>query len=116
MGCSSCGKRALSNLVKAAKSQPDKVRWFKDGVTGIAKCLGHKTTHSDEQISHNREVCRNCEFSTKNSQGKLTMSSQCMAPDPNNNNAPCGCFIICKTQNDQCPLGKWTQLTIKNNE
>lgn len=100
-----------ANLVKAAASQPDIVKWFKDGVNGLIKCAGNISIYTDEQIQKNRDACRECPHSTK-TDGKLTMQSQCMAPDPNKNGAACGCIILCKTQTDKCPLGKWATLTI----
>lgn len=126
MGCSSCGKNKSNlvnrtigvgrNFIKAAQSQPDKINWFKDGVSGLIKCLNHKTIYTDDIISLNREACRNCEFSTKDNDQDLNTTSQCMAPDPAQDNAPCGCFILCKTQSDVCPLNKWTHLTIDKQE
>lgn len=122
MGCNSCQKkksvvssavRAGRNLINAGKKQPDKLHWFKDGVSGLLKCFQHKTIYTDSQIQQNRDVCRKCEFATKDDNGELTLSSQCMAPDPNNNNAPCGCFILCKSQSGQCDLKKWVHLTVK---
>lgn len=121
MGCSSCGgnrknlaQRAIQpikNLGKAWSEQPDKVKWFKDGATGILKCLDGQTAYTDGDIIANRNICRNCEFSTKTN-GKLTATSQCMAIDPETN-APCACIITCKTQVGACPLNKWVHLTIK---
>lgn len=117
MGCN-CGKSAAkkimavgSNIVKAAASQPDIIQWFKDGVSGIVKCIGGISIYTDEQIQHNRNICRGCIHSTK-TDGKLTAQSQCMAPDPLKNGAACGCIILCKTQTDKCPLGKWASLTV----
>lgn len=121
MGCSSCGgnrknaiQRAIQpvkNFGKALVEQPDKVKWFKDGVTGILKCLDGQTLYSDGDIIENRNVCRGCEFSSK-IDGKLTATSQCMAIDPETH-APCACIITCKTQTGACPLNKWVHLTIK---
>ena len=117
MACSSCGNKvkrviqSTTNLVKAAIAQPDAIKWFKDGVTGLIKCIGHDTPYTDEQVINNREVCRGCPHASK-TDGKMTVNSQCMAPDPTKNGAPCGCFIICKTQVGACPLGKWTQITV----
>ena len=124
MACGSCGGNKLSrsvkevgkavsagsNLLKAAVQQPDAVKWFKDGVTGLLKCLEGVTIYSDKEIIANRDVCRACEFSTK-TDGKLTASSQCTATDPKTG-APCMCFVLCKTQVDVCPLGKFTNLTV----
>lgn len=101
----------LANLVKAMGSQSNKLLWFKDGVTGLAKCFANSTKYTDEQIKENRDKCRGCEYSTKEN-GKLTTMSQCMAPDPMRNGAACGCFILCKTQTGTCPKEKWTHLTI----
>lgn len=118
MGCG-CNKRVkkiantIGNLAMAAIKQPDIVEWFKDGITGIVKCMGG-SSYSDEQLVQNRNACRECPHSTK-TDGKLTMQSQCMAPDPAKSGAPCGCIIMCKTQVGTCPLGKWTQITINNN-
>jgi hypothetical protein len=120
MGCGCGGKKvkeaakqvvaATKNLVKASIEQPDKIRWFKDGLTGILKCIDGQTLYSDEVIVQNRNICRECEFSSK-TDGKLTATSQCMAVDPETG-APCGCFIICKTQTGKCPVEKWANLTI----
>jgi hypothetical protein len=117
MGCN-CGNKKKPNVFSKAKNivdnltqsfveQPDKLKWFKSGVNGILKCVGEKVIYIDEEIQKNRDICRGCEFATK-TDGKLTKTSQCMGPDPNKNGAPCGCFILCKTQVDpRCPLGKW---------
>lgn len=132
MGCSGC-KRSINsnpnapaplttassiggvmkNLGAAAVSNPNAFRWFRDGITGIVKCVLGQQAYSDADIVKNRDVCRNCEFATKDGNGKLTNQSQCMRPDPEKNNAPCGCFITCKTQVGSCD--KWTTLTINNN-
>lgn len=110
MGCSSCTK----NLKKAFSAQPERLSWFLDGITGLYKCLTQDVEYSKEQISANRDVCRNCEYSTKNKNGNIFVHSQCMAIDPKTN-APCGCFILCKTQVGECPLGKWVTLTVEKN-
>lgn len=125
MGCGSCGggpkpsfrehiltQKVGSNLVSAFKQQEHKLAWFLDGASKIKKCLTGTQKYTDEGIIANREVCRNCEWATKNADGELNIKSQCMAPDPAKNNAACGCFILCKTQTDVCPLGKFTSLTI----
>lgn len=127
MGCSSCSKNkeqakpvlgsplnnitgVAKNLSAAATSNPDVFRWFRDGLSGIVKCVLGQQRYSDADIVKNRDVCRGCEYSTKTEDGKLTVQSQCMRPDPTKNNAPCGCFITCKTQVGECD--KWTTLTI----
>ena len=121
MACGGCGgskktnfaekaTNVVKNLAKAVVQQPNTIKWFKDGVTGIIKCIEGKTLYSDEQIVKQRDVCRECENSTK-IDGKLTGTSQCMAVDPETG-APCACFIICKTQTGTCPLNKWANLTI----
>jgi hypothetical protein len=101
-----------SNFIKAVKTQPNKLKWFKDGVKGILKCIGHIQIYDDLGVQNNRDVCRLCDQSSKPN-GKLTAASQCMAIDPETN-APCACFILCKTQSGKCPIGKWTSLTINN--
>ena len=121
MACNSCGqaqfipsrtpqKSVVKNLFDAASQQPDKIKWFKDGVTGIFKCLVGDVKYSDANIISNRDICRQCPHSTK-TDGKLTKKSQCAAIDPKTN-APCMCIILCKTQSGDCPLKKWTPLTI----
>lgn len=137
MGCSSCGgnnypkptfpglaqeapkaiikpKSMAGNFVEAASQQPNKFKWFRDGITGIVKCLTGNSIYSDEDIVKNRDVCRGCEHSTKQD-GKMNIKSQCMAVDPATN-APCACPIVCKTQSGKCPLNKWVHitLTVKN--
>lgn len=101
----------VANMTKVVQEQPDKIKWFKDGITGLFKCITGDTKYTDAEIIINREACRTCEYSTK-VDGKLTKKSQCMAPNPENNNAPCGCFILCKTQTGPCPLNKFVNLTI----
>ena len=118
MGCNTCGgnknkNNPVSNLIQAAKQQPDKIKWFKDGINGLMKCMDQQTSYTDEEIKANRKTCAECPYSTKNSEGKLTATSQCMAIDPETK-APCACFIICKTQSGKCPIGKWTSLTIND--
>lgn len=102
----------VQNLITAAKSQKQPFKWFRDGLNGIIKCLNSETIYSDEDIQKNRDACRECEFSTKNEKGDLNMKSQCMGPDPKLNNAPCGCFLLCKTQSGHCPLNKWSTTPI----
>jgi hypothetical protein len=102
----------IANIISAGLSQKNKLSWFIEGVTGLKKCITNDKDYSKEQIEINREACKNCEFSTK-SEGKVTTSSQCMAPDPAKDNKPCGCFILCKTQVGKCPLNKWIDITIK---
>lgn len=104
-------KSVLNNLIKAAKEQPNKIEWFIEGLTGLVKCATNDKSYSDEDIKKNRDVCRTCEHSTKKD-GKLTSSSQCMAPNPEKGGAPCGCNVSCKSQTGKCPLEKWTHLTI----
>lgn len=135
MGCTSCGgnkherptfsdlkrkggpkatiisKGLVSNLVEAGKKQPDRFKWFRDGVSGIVKCLTGHSLYSDDDIIKNRDICRECEHSTK-TDGKINIKSQCMAPDSEKDNAPCGCPIVCKTQTGKCPLNKWTHITV----
>lgn len=101
----------FNNLQKAASSQQSLFKWFKDGVSGIVKCVTNNVSYSDEQIKSNRDVCRQCKDSTKDQNGQLTLKSQCMAVNPADGQV-CGCFIVCKTQTDKCPLGKWTDITI----
>jgi len=103
-------KHVAHNLLEAFKQQPNKVEWLKEGAMGIAKCITGDKSYSDEDIKKNRDICRNCEFSTKKD-GKMTSASQCSRPDPNKNNAPCNCLLICKTQTGKCD--KWTHLTIE---
>jgi hypothetical protein len=98
------------NLSDAATGNSNVFRWFRDGVSGIVKCVLGQQRYSDADILKNRDTCRTCEYSTKNAEGKLTVQSQCMRPDPNNNNAPCACFITCKSQVGECD--KWVSLTI----
>ena len=142
MGCSSCGgnkkhiagiKQSMSippspinnskisnnpikNLNRAISEQPEKIKWFRDGLSGIIKCFSNITKYSDEDIKKNRDVCRQCEYSSKNTNNELDIKSQCMRPNPEKNNAPCACFIVCKTQVGSCD--KWThvQLTINKKE
>lgn len=102
----------MRSMYEAAISQPNKITWIRDGITGLIKCALGKQDYSDTDIQKNRDVCRDCEFATKNDKGELTNKSQCMAPDPTKNNAPCGCIIMCKTQVGECPKKKWTHLTI----
>lgn len=105
----------VKNIASAAISQSNVFRWFRDGITGLVKCFTGSSLYSDEDIIKNRDVCRECEHSTK-TDDRLTLQSQCMAPDPQQNNAPCGCFITCKTQTGKCPLNKWTTLTISTDK
>ncbi len=104
----------VKNMASAAMKQPDFVKWFVDGATGLLRSLGGQLDYTPEDVLKNRAACKTCEFSTKDERGNSTAHSQCMAPDPNNNNAPCGCFILAKTETGECPLGKWktTKLTI----
>lgn len=120
MGCN-CGRnkpeaienKPLANLKEALVAQPNKVKWFLDGASKLYKAATGETIYSDADITSNRDICRGCEFASKTN-GKLTMTSQCMAIDPETN-APCGCFILAKTQQGVCPLKNWisTPLTIK---
>lgn len=135
MGCPSCGNKSsgldgptinnminppkigpLRNLIEAGGQQTDKFSWFRDGITGIVKCFTGQSKYSDEDIVKNRDVCRKCPHAAIADDGKLTNASQCMAPDPGKNGAPCGCFIVCKTQNGECPINSWTHLTINRDK
>lgn len=110
MGCPSCGQNIVKNLYTAAKAQPNKLKWFADGTTGLIQSVGGIRDYTPEDVQKNRDTCRDCEFSTKNSSGKLNALSQCMAPD--HNGAPCACFILAKSENGDCPKGKYTTLRI----
>ena len=103
----------IMNLTKAGLAQKSPFKWFKDGLSGLIKCLDGDLLYDDDGIKFNRLACKDCEYSTKDDNGNITLKSQCMAPDPKNNGAPCACFITCKTQSDTCPLNKFTTLTIK---
>lgn len=96
----------IQNILTAGIKQPNPVAWFRDAVSGLIKCAKQQQIYTDEDIAKNRASCGNCEHSTK-TESLLTVQSQCMAPDPTRGNAPCGCFIICKTMVDKCPLNKW---------
>lgn len=112
MGCG-CNKnvsgpvQAIGNLVQAANSQPDTIKWFKEGIKGIVKAIGVKSEYSDPDIQLHRDICRKCDHSTKSKDGQLTGFSQCMYPDPEKGGAPCGCFILAKTQAGKCPAKLW---------
>lgn len=101
----------VSNVVKAVKTQSNPLRWFKDGVSGLLKCVTSDVSYSDEQIIANRAACGGCEYATRKN-GEVFPMSQCMAPDPEKGGEVCGCFIMCKTQVGKCPLGRFTDLTI----
>ena len=107
-------KGVVANIIGAGVSQSKPFHWFKDGIKGLIKCMGMKSIYTDEEIQINRDICRDCEHSTKNNEGKLYVYSQCMAPDPKKNGEKCGCFITCKTQVDKCPLEKFVPITINN--
>ena len=113
MGCNCGGNKiqqavaAVSNLGKAAVAQTNVLQWFRDGVSNLVKCLNESQNYTDEDIRLNRQVCKTCEYATL-VDGELATTSQCMAPDPEKNGAPCGCFLVCKTQVGRCPLNKWT--------
>lgn len=116
--CDCNKKNTISNLMDAAKSQVKPFKWFKDGITGLVKCITSESNATVETIKHRRDVCRSCEFVTKSDKGDLITLSQCMAVDPATGQK-CGCFITCKTQleNEKCPLGKWENVTLtRNNE
>lgn len=98
----------IRNLTEAATKQPDRFKWFRDGISGIIKCFTN-AIYSDKDIVNNRNTCSNCEYSSKNDNNKLTIQSQCMRPDPSKNNAPCACFIVCKTQSGYCD--RWVHIT-----
>lgn len=110
-------KNPLKNLINAAKTQNNKIKWFKDGVSGIVKCLTEDIAYTDEDIQKNRDICRECPHSTKGKNNTLTMTSQCMGINPDTGEV-CGCFILCKTQNGECPLSKWStiKITIEKND
>lgn len=115
----------IKNLIKAGSTQPNKLKWLKDGVKGIAKAVAGDTLYTPEEIKVNRDICRLCPFSTKftnpddpkDPEPRLTSRSQCMAIDPKTGSV-CGCLIIAKTVSDVCPIGKFapTKLTINNQE
>jgi len=104
-------KGLVANLIEAGATQERPLSWFLDGASKLAKCILKEPSYPDHQIRSNREACKNCIHSTKNTAGKVTTLSQCMAPDPAKDGAKCGCFILCKTQVGECPLKLW-DLTI----
>lgn len=113
MACRACGAaKAAKNLLTVGAKQPNKIRWIKDGASGLIRSLGGALEYSPEDVQLNRDVCRQCEFATKDDNGVLNTLSQCMAPDEANNGVPCGCFILPKTEVGDCPQKKWTTLKI----
>jgi len=76
------------------------------GVVGAAKIILGTNNASADTIKERRDICRVCEFSTKNTAlinepcKGLTSYSQC---------EKCACFIKYKTmlQDSQCPQNKW---------
>lgn len=104
----------LMNLGRAAIGQKSPFKWLRSGISGIIKCLEGDHIYDDEGIKSNRDVCRTCEYATKDVNGNLTMQSQCMAPDKDG--APCACFITCLSSQGTCKLDKWTALTINRSD
>ncbi len=76
------------------------------GVIKLSKVALSMDKAPDDIISARRDVCRNCEYSTKN-KDKINTPSKGLSLRSICTN--CKCFIAAKTQllNEQCPLGKW---------
>jgi len=105
----------VKNLIKAGLQQPDKTKWFLTGVKNLGKAILGDNIYTEDDVRNNIDICRGCEFSTKNESGRLTVNSQCMAKDPATG-APCGCFIKAKARTDVCPLNKWTSVPLTVNK
>lgn len=100
-------KGFLGTVIEAAKKQPDKLRWFKNGVTGVIRAIGEPSDLTDEQIKERRDICRECPHSTKKD-NKLVTTSQCKE---------CGCSILLKSMlsTEKCPKDKWQPITLSIN-
>lgn len=79
-----------------------------NGVVGLSRVALRVGVADEETIAKRRDVCRNCEFATKNkyrldhpSKG-LTNISKCTM---------CKCFIMAKTQlkDEKCPKSLWAE-------
>lgn len=110
--------KPLKNLFDAANTQQNKLKWIFDGAKKLYLCLEGKIIYTDDQIRDHRRICGECEYSTKNENGKLNLTSQCMAINPETGEK-CGCVLLCKTSVDEkgCPLKKWpVKLSIERKE
>lgn len=76
------------------------------GIVGISKLLVGKNKADETMIQKRRDICRECEFATRDkalldrpSKG-LTAYSQCLK---------CACVLKYKTMlcEERCPVGKW---------
>lgn len=110
----SVSERHAQNLLAIALAQENIGKWLKNGIVGNAKYyMGYKD-FSDEDIESNKATCLGCEHRS-GKQEFLQTSDVCLAPDPEQNGAPCGCPIYKKIVTGRCPIAKWTStpLTIK---
>jgi hypothetical protein len=86
-------------------------REFVKGVVGLTKIALQIDLVDEPTIKARRDVCRRCEYSTKNKERLntpslgLTNKSMC---------TECKCFIMGKSQlkQEECPKNKWAILTI----
>lgn len=72
----------------------------------VTVALNKEYRANDTTIKARRDVCRACEFATKNAKlGGLTNYSQC---------TKCTCIIAAKTRDkrERCPEGKWNDESI----
>jgi len=76
------------------------------GAQGLSKLVMGKNNTDEVTIQLRRDVCRNCEFSTKN---QSLLTSPCKGLTAYSQCEKCACFIKYKTMltTEQCPLNKW---------
>jgi hypothetical protein len=100
MSC--CGKRA--GIIPKVVTQKSVAATIVKGVKGLSKAAFKIDRLSPDAIQSRRDICRACEFATRNekfSETKgLTNLSRCQK---------CKCFIAAKTviSKEKCPLWKW---------
>lgn len=89
MGCN-CNNKIVVPTVNQALN----------GLKSVVKMINPNNIADEEIIKLRRDICRICEFATKNPDLGLTNFSQC---------TKCSCVIKLKTSHKEstCPLEKW---------
>ena len=79
------------------------------GAVTLPKVLFSSTELTQAAIQSRRDICRDCEFSTKNA---ALLSAPCKGLTAYSQCEKCACFIKLKTMvnTEACPVGKWSYI------
>lgn len=92
MSCASCGKNAANTIVR--------------GAVGLTRAALSIDRAADDTVAARRDICRNCEHSTKN---PSLINSECNGLTNFSLCRKCSCLIAAKTliAGEKCPLNLW---------